>query len=155
MPWTKGQRMLKSGQGGMAPSSQPYSPTWEDLWGGDGDGDGDAAAALMLSLLQIRTTTRSFLVLWTMPSLWRMPSGCSSGTGAVLRFPSSTPCSPFGTAPQFPMLSPQWHFRGAAAAAVLPVGGHVAERDLHSTLWLWLLLEHPRPMVLHHCAGAA
>lgn len=69
--------------------------------------------------------------------------------------PHLSPRSPFGTTAQFPMLSPQWHFRGAAAVAVLPVSGHGAEWDLHSTLWLWLLLEHPRPVVLHCCAGVA
>uniref|UniRef100_A0A8C2SZ18 Solute carrier family 37 member 2 n=1 Tax=Coturnix japonica TaxID=93934 RepID=A0A8C2SZ18_COTJA len=106
-------------------------------------------------LLQIRTTTRSFSALWTMPSSWHTPLGCSSGTGAVLSSPSPAPRPPSGTTPLFPMFSPQWHFWGAAAPAVLPVGGHVAERDLHSTLWLWLLLEYPRAVVLHHCAGAA
>lgn len=53
------------------------------------------------------------------------------------------------------LFPPQRHFWGAAPPALLPVGGDAAERALHRALRPRLLLEHPRPLVLHRHAGAA
>lgn len=53
------------------------------------------------------------------------------------------------------LFPPQRHFWGAAPPALLFIGGDAAERALHRALRPRILLEHPRPLVLHHHAGAA